>query len=181
MDTPVNLAVGADGGGTTLQAIISACESGQVPARVAVVFGNRPSARAFERAKRHGIATAAIPKEAYGNADRLDAVFAQFLAEHEADLICLAGFLKQLPPLVVEQYRWRIINSHPALLQFFGGTGWYGRHVHEGVLASGMKAGGCSVHFVTEEYDEGPIIVPRPLPILDSDTPGSFAERLLPI
>jgi len=176
-----NLAVGADGGGSTLQAILDACETERLPARVALVFGNNPEARAFGRARQHGVDTLAIARAAYRDPDALTRELLGACAAREVGLICLAGFLRVLPAGVVREYRWRIMNSHPALLPFFGGHGWYGHHVHEGVLASGMKVGGCTIHFVSEEYDQGPIIVQRALDILDDDTPETFAARLLPL
>lgn len=180
MTRATRIAVGADGSGTTLQAIIDACEAGTVPARVVLVFGNKPEAKAFERAQKHGIPTVGIPGDAYESEERLAAAFRAFLERYDVDLICLAGFLRMVPAAIVREYRWRMMNSHPALLPFFGGKGWFGHHVHEGVLASGMKVAGCSVHFVTEVYDEGPIIMQRAVEVLDDDTPESLAARILP-
>ncbi len=180
MSDSFNLAVGADGGGTTLQALIDACETGVLNARIAVVFGNRAEAGAFRRAAGRAIPTVTLRRQDYASPEALTAAFRAFLRPHQVDLICLAGFLKQLPPAIIREYEWRIINSHPALLPFFGGHGWYGHHVHEAVLASGMKVGGCTIHFVTEEYDQGPIIIQRAIPIEEDDTPDTFAARLLP-
>jgi phosphoribosylglycinamide formyltransferase-1 len=101
------------------------------------------------------------------------------LAEVNADVICLAGYMRILTPAFVQAFPNRILNIHPALLPAFGGCGMYGHHVHEAVLKSGVKFSGCTVHFVDEGTDTGPIILQAVVPVLDSDTPASLAERVL--
>ena len=97
---------------------------------------------------------------------------------HKIDLIILAGYLKQVPASIIEDFHGRIINVHPGLLPDFGGPGMYGRRVHEAVLAHGCKISGCTVHFVDEKYDNGPIILQRACPVLENDTPESLAHRV---
>jgi folate-dependent phosphoribosylglycinamide formyltransferase PurN len=101
--------------------------------------------------------------------------------EVQPDLICLAGYVRLLPANVVRAYRHRILNIHPALLPLFGGKGMYGLRVHEAVLQSGMKVTGCTVHFVDEQYDTGPIVLQSVMEVRDDDTPETLAARLLPV
>lgn len=99
----------------------------------------------------------------------------------DARLGVLAGYVKRVPAPVVARFRWRLINIHPALLPGFGGSGMYGRRVHEAVLASGARVSGATVHYVDEEFDRGPIIAQWPLPVLANDTPDSLAARVLEV
>ena len=101
------------------------------------------------------------------------------LRGHGVNFIALAGYMKRVPPAVVAAYRMRIVNIHPALLPGFGGAGMYGMRVHEAVLAAGEKASGATVHFVDEEYDTGPVVLRREVPVLAGDTPESLAARVL--
>src|SRR5262249_7904541 len=107
-------------------------------------------------------------------------VLLKILHRHQIQLICLAGYTRMLPIQVVREFRNRIMNIHPALLPFFGGRGMYLEHVHQAVLESGMKISGCTVHFVDEEYDTGPIILQTVVPVQDEDTPATLAARILP-
>jgi len=167
--TPVRVAVLASGGGTNLQALLDAL-TGSL-ARVALVLSDRPQAGALERARRAGVAAAALR-------DPADA--AELLAAlTDADLVVLAGYLKLVPPAVVARFRWRMINIHPALLPAFGGPGMYGRRVHEAVLASGADESGATVHYVDELYDRGPIIAQARVPVRPDDTPETLGARVL--
>ena len=167
--TPVRVAVLASGGGTNLQALLDAL-TGSL-ARVALVLSDRPQAGALERARRAGVAEAALR-------DPADA--AELLAAlTDADLVVLAGYLKLVPPAVVARFRWRMINIHPALLPAFGGPGMYGRRVHEAVLASGAEESGATVHYVDELYDRGPIIAQARVPVRPDDTPETLGARVL--
>jgi len=167
--TPVRVAVLASGGGTNLQALLDALPGSL--ARVALVLSDRPQAGALERARRAGVAAAALR-------DPADA--AELLAAlTDADLVVLAGYLKLVPPAVVARFRWRMINIHPALLPAFGGPGMYGRRVHEGVLASGAEESGATVHYVDELYDRGPIIAQARVPVRPDDTPETLGARVL--
>ena len=167
--TPVRVAVLASGGGTNLQALLDALPGSL--ARVALVLSDRPQAGALERARRAGVAAAALR-------DPADA--AELLAAlTDADLVVLAGYLKLVPPAVVARFRWRMINIHPALLPAFGGPGMYGRRVHEAVLASGAEESGATVHYVDELYDRGPIIAQARVPVRPDDTPETLGARVL--
>ncbi|MDI6641865.1 MAG: phosphoribosylglycinamide formyltransferase, partial [Elusimicrobiota bacterium] len=144
----LKIGVLVSGSGTNLQAIIDACQSGYLPAKVVVVISNRKDAYALERAKRHNIEALFIDRKLYQNEISYSAKLVEELKMRQVDLVCLAGFLLKLGPNFIEQFRNRILNIHPALLPKFGGKGMYGHHVHEAVLKSGEKVSGCTVHFV---------------------------------
>lgn len=173
--TPLGVAVLVSGAGTNLQALLDAL-AGAAPARVARVarvVASRPDAPALERARRAGVPTAVL-------ADPADA-HEVAAAIGDARLAVLAGYVKRVPPAAVARFRWRLINIHPALLPAFGGPGMYGRRVHEAVLASGVTVSGASVHYVTEEYDRGPVIAQWPVPVLRDDAPETLAARVLAV
>ena len=173
--------VSGQGRGSNLGALIDACVCGQIAGKISVVVATRADAPALERAKSAGIATSVVsPRKYAGDEDGYARVLLRILRTHDVQLICLAGYSRMLPRPVVQAYPQRIMNVHPALLPLFGGRGMYIQHVHEAVLASGMKVSGCTVHFVDEEYDTGPIILQSTVPVLDSDTPDSLAARILP-
>lgn len=173
--------VSGHGRGTNLQAIIDACASGEIPGRVVVVIGTRADALAMERARNAGVPTVIVsPRHYADNESGYAAALLNTLNAYNVQLLCLAGYMRILPKPVVEAYRGRVMNVHPALLPLFGGKGMYGEHVHRAVLESGMKVSGCTVHFVDEEYDTGPIILQSVVPVYDDDTPETLAARVLP-
>lgn len=176
------LAVLVSGGGTNLQAIIDACESGYLPAEVAVVVSSRQNAFALERAKQHGIPTAVVSRRSF--ADDL-AGYSQALLSavqpHQPDLILLAGFMSVLAEPFLKVFAGRIMNTHPALIPAFAGPGFYGHHVHEAVLAYGVKLSGATIIFVENGVDAGPIILQEAVPVLDDDTVETLAARVLPV
>ncbi|MBI4551126.1 MAG: phosphoribosylglycinamide formyltransferase [Candidatus Latescibacteria bacterium] len=179
--TPLNLAVLASGGGTNLQAVLDAIASGRLRARVRVVISNKPDAGALDRARRHDIPALHLARDQFPTADAFADHLLAVLSDYQIDLIILAGYLKKLHPRVVQAYRHRVLNIHPALLPSFGGKGMYGIHVHEAVIAAGVKVSGVTVHLSDEEYDHGPIVAQRPVPVLDDDTPESLAGRVLEV
>ena len=167
------------GGGTNLQSLIDAVENGDIPARIASVISSRSGAYALERAKQHGIKTRVISKRAYPSRRAYDEALLCAVREDGADFLVLAGFLSILGPAMVQAYRNRIVNIHPALLPDFGGKGCYGIHVHEAVLAAGVKVTGATVHFVDEGTDTGPIIAQACVPVHPGDTPETLQQRVL--
>lgn len=169
----------ASGGGTNLQAIIDSIESGRLEARIVAVISNIPGAGALDRAQKHGIPWFVVNNRDYGSRKRFDREMAAIIDRQEAQLICLCGFMRILSPFFIEHYPGRVINIHPALLPSFGGKGFYGHKVHEAVLASGEKVSGCTVHFVDQEVDHGPIILQRTVPVLPEDTADTLADRVL--
>jgi formyltetrahydrofolate-dependent phosphoribosylglycinamide formyltransferase len=179
---PIRIAVmvSGHGRGSNLQALLDGCSSGTIRGVVALVVGTRRSAPAMERARLAGVPTLVTGPGADSCPADYEARLLDALTRRQIDLICLAGFMRLLPPRVVEAYRWRIMNVHPALLPDFGGRGMYGERVHRAVLESGRERSGCTVHFVDEEYDHGPIILQTTVPVLDGDTPEALAARILP-
>ena len=166
------VAVCVSGGGSNLQALLDRLQ-GAEPARVVLVLSNRADAGGLERARLAG-----IPAEVL--ADPADASeWITRLGRRDVDLLVLAGYLKLVPPGVVQKFPGRIVNVHPALLPNFGGPGMYGRRVHEAVLASGARESGPTVHLVDEIYDRGEILAQRRVPVLPGDTPEVLAARVL--
>lgn len=172
-----SLCVLVSGNGTTLQSIIDAVEDGTISAVIAAVISSRQGAYALERAREHGIQALAMDYTALGR-ETYDDMLYRKLIELSPDLICLAGYLKILNTRTVREFEGRIINIHPALLPEFGGKGMYGERVHEAVLRSGAGRSGCSVHFVTEGIDAGPVILQESVPVMDGDTAKTLASRV---
>jgi phosphoribosylglycinamide formyltransferase 1 len=173
---PLRLAVLLSGSGTTLENLFVQREAGQLPVEFTVVVASRPDAYGIERAKRRNVRTAVVPRREFKSVEPFSkAVFAA-LEPHRPELICLAGWmcLLRIPPA----YEGRILNVHPALLPAFGGKGCYGHHVHEAVLAHGCKVAGCTVHFVDNQYDHGPIVLQKAVEVHEDDTPDTLAERV---
>src|SRR5262245_2472763 len=138
--TQIAILVSGHGRGSNLQAILDACSAGDFPARVAVVIGTRADSPALERARSAGAHVVVIsPKKYEGDDSAYGSALMRVLEKRHVDLICLAGYMRMLPSAVVQAYRNRILNIHPALLPFFGGKGMYGENVHQSVLDSGMK------------------------------------------
>ncbi len=168
------LAVFVSGRGSNFRAIQEAIEAGAIPAQVVLVVTHDPSCGAAGYARELGIELLRYPAPGAGPAD-----LAEALGAARIDYALLAGYLKRVPEEVVRAYRRRMLNIHPALLPRYGGPGFYGRRVHEAVLASGDASSGPSVHFVDEEYDHGPILAQATVPVLAGDTPESLAARVL--
>jgi len=173
---PLRLAVLVSGGGTTLQNFLDRCADGRLPAQVVLVVASRGDAFALERARRAGVKAVAIERKETGSLEEFSRRIFEQCRRERAELVCLAGFLQLVE--VPDDFRGRVMNIHPALIPAFCGKGYYGHRVHEAVLASGAKVSGCTVHFADNEYDHGPIILQRPVPVLDDDTPDSLARRV---
>ncbi len=173
------LTVLASGNGTTLQAIIDACESGKISARVELVISDHRNSGAITRAIRHG-----IKHEVLEYAIKKQDYFRELISlvrSSSPNLVILAGFMKIIPGWAVLDITAPIINLHPSLLPCFGGKSMYGIHVHESVISSGAKYSGCTVHIVTPEVDSGPIILQKVLEVRDDDTPATLQDRLKPL
>lgn len=175
---PLRVGVLVSGTGTNLQALIDACRSGEVPAEIVVVVSNVPDAFALERAREAGIPAVVVSHRAFPAKAAFEAALRVTLESFHVGLVCLAGFLRILSPAFVEAFAGRLMNIHPALLPAFGGKGMYGERVHEAVLASGAWVSGCSVHFVSEVPDGGPIILQAAVPVCSDDTPATLASRV---
>ncbi|MBI4051011.1 MAG: bifunctional phosphoribosylaminoimidazolecarboxamide formyltransferase/IMP cyclohydrolase [Elusimicrobia bacterium] len=163
------IAVFASGEGTNFQVLVDAVRSGWIPGEIVLLVCNRSEAGVLKRAKAAGIeSVVAVGCEQMVRACR----------DRQVDLICLAGFLLKVEPALIMAYPNRIFNVHPALLPGFGGRGMYGRRVHEAVIRSGVKVSGCTIHFVDEDYDHGPIVLQATVPVLAEDTSESLAQRV---
>lgn len=176
----MNIVVLVSGGGTNLQALIDAQNRGEiVNGRITCVISSSPNAYAIERAKKNSIPVRVIPKKDYPDRSEYTAAVRDALLEEKADLVVYAGFMIILDSQIVESFRGKMINVHPALIPSFCGKGFYGLKVHEAVLASGVKLTGATVHFVTEDCDAGPIIAQKAIAVLDDDTPESLQKRVM--
>ena len=171
------LVVLVSGRGTNLQAIIDAIKNRELNARIVAVISNKKKAYALKRAEKNGIEAIYLPAKKGESREDYDKRLAQIIDEKEPDLIVLAGFMRILSPWFVRKYPNKIINIHPALLPSFAGL--YGENVHRAVIEYGCKVSGCTVHFVDEEVDHGPIIVQKCVEVKDDDTPQSLASRIL--
>lgn len=170
------LVIFASGSGTNMQAVIDEIEGESIHAEIAGLITNKPNIQAVERAKKHHIPVCVITEE---DAENYVSKLEKQLSEWKPNLIVLAGFLKMIPDSIIRKYENKIINIHPALLPKYGGKGFYGLKVHKAVLESGDKETGCTVHYVNEEYDKGPIISQVKVPVHSSDTPEVLAKRVL--
>jgi phosphoribosylglycinamide formyltransferase-1 len=175
----LRLAIFASGRGSNFQAILDAIATQRLKAQVVLCVSNRPDAGALQIARAAKIPAAVIEEKHFTDTPDYEAALRTQLLQHEVNFIALAGFMRKIPIGIVQQFRHRMINMHPALLPSFGGKGMYGRRVHEAVLEFGCKVTGATVHYVDEEYDSGPPILQRCVPVLDDDTPETLAARVL--
>lgn len=176
-EAPLNVAVFASGGGSNFQALLDHQNKPGVGWRVAVLICNR-EAGAIERARAAGVEAVVIPTKGRHPADVADDLLS-VLDKHQIDLVCLAGYLRLLPPEVVRRYEGRILNIHPGLLPDFGGKGMFGMHVHRAVLESGVDVTGVTVHVVDEVYDHGATLAEWHVSVRPGETPEELAARVL--
>ena len=168
------LAIFVSGHGSNFRAIHGATKSGEIAGRVALVVTDKPQCPAADYTRENGIEVVHYPAP-----DLEPPALLHAFKQADIDFIILAGYLKLVPSEVVRAYPRAMLNIHPALLPAFGGKGYYGRRVHEAVIASGAKVSGVSVHFVDEEYDHGPIVAQVVVPVQPDDTPDALAKRVL--
>jgi phosphoribosylglycinamide formyltransferase-1 len=164
------------GGGTTLRNLIEKSRAGEVPIDIVLVISSTEKAGGLRFAQEANIPAVVVPFKQYAD----ERAFSEAIFEHcrrvNPDFVVMGGFLKRL--VIPEDFELRVLNIHPALIPAFCGKGYYGRRVHEAVLEFGAKVSGCTVHFADQEYDHGPIILQRAVPVLDSDTPETLAARV---
>ena len=173
------IAVLVSGGGTNLEALLKAQESGAIPhGEIVVVLSSAEGAYALERAKNHGIPGFAVPRKAMTQAE-FETALEEKLTEHQADIIILAGFLSILSADFVSRWPERILNVHPSLIHYFCGKGFYGLKVHEAALSRGVKVTGATVHLVNEIPDGGRILLQKAVEILPGDTPEVLQRRVM--
>ena len=176
----MKMAVLVSGGGTNLQAIIDAIDSGKITsAEISVVISNNANAYALERAKHHGIEALCVSPKSFSSREEFNQKLLETIQSYQVDLVVLAGCLVVIPEIMVKAYPNKIINIHPALIPSFCGTGYYGLKVHEGVLKRGVKVTGATVHFVDEGTDTGPIILQKAVEVHQDDTPETLQRRVM--
>lgn len=176
----LRVGVMVSGGGTNLQAIIDSVKNGTITnASIEVVVSNNYNAYALERAKNSGIEAVCVSTKDYAERSQYNKELIKTLDSYKLDLIVLAGCMVVLPKELIEKYRNRIINIHPALIPSFCGKGFYGLHVHEKVLERGVKLTGATVHFVDEGTDTGPIILQKAVEVKYGDTPEVLQKRVM--
>ena len=168
------LGVLISGRGSNLQAIIDAVAGGRLDASIAVVVSNKPNAGGLERASAAGIETAVLEHTAYDSREAYDVTLVETLGRHQVDLVCLAGFMRLLSPVLIDAFPNRILNVHPSLLPAFPGM-----HGQTQAIEYGTKVAGATVHIVTPELDAGPIVLQATVPVEDDDTPESLSARIL--
>jgi phosphoribosylglycinamide formyltransferase-1 len=174
----LRLGVLASGRGSNLQAVIDAIESGILKARIAAVISNKKDAQALERARTHGVTDVFLDPAPYAamsdKREAYDRAVLDILRKHEVNLVLLAGYMKIVTPVLIDAYRNRMMNIHPSLLPAFPGL-----DAQKQTLEWGAKVAGCTVHFVTEGVDEGPIILQAAVPVMEGDSPETLAARIL--
>lgn len=171
----LRLAVLISGNGSTLQNLIDCIAAKTLDAQIVSVISSRPEVYGLERARLAGIPREVISRRGKSR-EQFGQVMFERICQDQIDLICLAGFLELLP--IPTGFTHRVMNIHPSLIPAFSGKGFYGQHVHEAVLEAGVKITGCTVHFVDNEFDHGPVILQRSVPVADDDTPQTLARRV---
>lgn len=178
----IRIAVLASGGGTNLQALLDACAARRIDGGIAVVLSNVPAAGALDRARRAGVATEVVPSRSRSDRAAYDRELVERLAAHRPDLVCLAGYMRLLTPTFVRAFGPtpdtrgcpRIMNVHPGLLPSFPGL-----HAHRQCIEYGARVAGCTVHFVDEGTDSGPVIAQAVVPVEDDDDEATLSARIL--
>jgi phosphoribosylglycinamide formyltransferase-1 len=174
----MKLGVLASHEGTILQAVIDAFTNGLIPGTLTVVISNNSSSGALRRARAATIHTEHISSRTHPHPDKLDAAIRDALLDNSCDWVLLSGYMKRLGPAVLSTYAGHIVNTHPSLLPQYGGQGFYGRRVHEAVLAVGDRISGVTAHQVTGDYDTGAVIDQTTVPVLDEDTAETLEQRV---
>jgi phosphoribosylglycinamide formyltransferase-1 len=171
----IRIAVLLSGSGTSLENIFEHIDAG-LPAEVVCVLSSKKNAFGLQRAEKRGVPAIAIPRREYEDVGAFNDALHEALAPFDPDLVCLLGFLS--PFELRSRYAGRVLNVHPALIPAFSGKGFYGHHVHEAVLEAGVKLTGATVHFASDDYDEGPILLQGTVQVEDDDTVDSLAARV---
>ena len=178
----LHLAVLGSGRGSNFQAILRAIDGGRLPStRVSLVISNNSDAGILALARSAGIPALHVSQKQFPTEEAFTDALLLELQRHGAELIVLAGYMKRVPSRIVREYRGRVLNIHPALLPKFGGQGMYGHHVHEAVIAARETESGATVHVVDEEYDRGPIVLQRTIPVSPGETPETLAAKVLDV
>jgi formyltetrahydrofolate-dependent phosphoribosylglycinamide formyltransferase len=176
MKNPVRLGVLLSGSGRTLQNLIDRIQDGSLPARIEVVISSHPGVRGLERAQKVQIPAFTVDYKKFPDDRAFSDAVTRELDRHPIDLVIMAGFIRRY--LFPKKYEGRVLNIHPALLPEFGGKGYHGEKVHRAVLETGAKESGCTVHIADLDYDRGPILLQKRVPVLPGDTPETLAARV---
>jgi len=176
MTSPLRIAFLLSGSGSTLENLFRHVDMGTVRGEVVVVVSDKPGVRGLDRARARGVPAQVVERRAYRDVASFDAALESAIRPYAPDLVVMGGFLSLWH--VPTDWRGRVINVHPSLLPAFGGKGFYGERVHRAVLESGTKVTGCTVHFVDDEYDHGPIVAQAAVVVEDDDTPDALARRV---
>jgi len=172
----VNLAVLISGSGKTLQNLIDKIDDNTLNAKIQVVISSSPDAYGIKRAEQNNFPVTVVKYSDYDSSEVFSNAIIKEIEKYPIDLIILAGFMHLLR--IPDKYSEKVMNIHPGLIPSFCGKGYYGHHVHKAVIESGIKVSGCTVHFVDNEYDHGPIIMQRTVPVYEDDTPDTLAQRV---
>jgi phosphoribosylglycinamide formyltransferase 1 len=164
--------------GSLLQAILDACTDNRLCARVGVVISNNSDSGALRRAREASVRSAHLSSATHADAAALDHAISEMLEQAQVDLVVLVGYMKRLGPVTLARFKDRMINTHPSLLPKYGGSGFFGRRVHAAVLANGDAESGATVHWVTGDYDTGPVITQVRVPVAASETPESLEHKV---
>jgi len=173
---PLRIAVLLSGSGTSLENLFEHIERGELRARVVVVISSKPDARGLERARARGVPAFAVARKEHPDLGEFNDRLHEILDRYAIDVVALLGFLSPFEPR--KAYRSRTLNVHPALIPKHCGKGFYGRRVHEAVIAAGERESGATVHFVDDQYDHGPILLQDRVPVRPDDTPEALAARV---
>ena len=173
---PLRIAVLISGGGTTLQNLIARIDAGQLSVKIVLVVSSNPNAGGLRYADAAGIPAAVVQRKDFDSQEQFSTVVFDHCRRAGAECVVMGGFLQQMT--IPRDFTDRVVNIHPALLPAFGGKGFYGHYVHEAVLEYGVKISGCTVHFADNEYDHGPVILQKTVPVLEDDTPETLAARV---
>jgi len=175
LERPVRLGVLISGRGATLENFVSKIAEGQLDAEIPLVIASRPDCAGITKARSCGLRCEVVLRKQFDSVERFSSAIFEFIRPAQVDLVVLAGFMSLLQ--VPDDFAYRVMNIHPALIPSFCGKDYYGQRVHEAALERGVKASGCTVHFADNEYDHGPIVIQRYVPVFDTDTPESLAAR----
>lgn len=170
------IAVLISGGGTTLRNFMEKIAAGTLPVEIGLVVSSSPTARGLQFAADAGIPAAVVERKAFASQEEFSREIFDRCRQARVELVAMAGFLKRVT--IPDDFANRVVNIHPGLIPAFCGAGFYGHHVHEAVLEYGAKLSGCTVHFADNEYDHGPVILQKAVPVLDDDTPDTLAARV---
>ncbi len=175
---PLNLGILASHEGTNLQVILDACNQKTINASVSVVISNNSASRALKRARQSNVLGLHMSKMTHFNEEKLDIAITEIMKSNQVNLILLAGYMKKIGPSLLNQYKNRIINSHPSLLPFYSGQGMFGDLVHQAVIENKEEFSGITLHLVDHDYDHGPKIAQKTVKVLPNDDIISLKKRI---